>query len=151
MNNRVVSRVVNLISTDGFIVETEGGKSQPIDKANTIKLAKSGKLSNVEVVLGENGEDLLLIDEGMSQLPSIRNTLGEKLTLAYRIVDADGKCIGYKVSNGKGQLKKLSIKKVWELAVNDHIDNVKAYISNNKLVISSINNFRLSDLPRISN
>ena len=148
---KVVAKQVSGVKTVGFTIENSDGHRKNIDKSDTVKLARSGKLANaVSVYDSVNGEYLLDIENGLADLEKADMTKGIELKIIGRLVDDNtGKCIGYKTQDKKGKIYKLSISKVWDLAEQGSIDDLRAQIFNNSRVLIGINGLKLSQLPII--
>lgn len=148
---KIVAKQIKGIRTVGFSIENSEGHRKNIDTQDTIKLARSEKLDNATSVYDAvNGEYLLDIKDGLNSIEKSDMSKGIKLKILGRLVDSNtGKCIGYKTQDKKGKVYKLSISKVWDLAEQGSIDNLKAKVFNGRKVLIGINDVKLSQLPII--
>ena len=151
MNKYVVkAKIVQGITLTGFSIENQSGETKNLNLDDVINLAKSEQIDNAELLFNPDTSNYILcIDQGLINLPTIRNVKDAKITLLCRIVDNNDNCKGYKASNNAGSTYRLSIHKVWQLAVNNSVAGIKAYIKNGKKILESEEGFELSKLPKV--
>ena len=146
----VKSKIVHGVTVDGFVIEDENGETRAKKTADVIKLARSEKISDAEAVLDSStGVYVLSFNDSLQNLPTVRNTTDNMITILCRIVNSENKCVGYKVSDRHGKLYNLSLGKVWELALNEFVTGVRATVENNRKILRSVEPFRLGDIPVI--
>lgn len=147
----IVEKVINGYSIEGFILEDEDGKRQPVNVETATKLARAEKIDGAEAILdSDTGSYILHISKKLNDIQTNRNISDRVMTLTARILDADGRCIGYKAKDHTGKDYKLSINKAWKLAVNDSIHGIKAVVLNGYKVMISEDGSSLNNLPKLS-
>lgn len=150
-NFKILEKVVNDYTVDGFILEDAAGNTQPVNIETVTKLARAGKVDGAEAVLdSDSGNYILHLDKKLVDIPTNRNAVGRKLSLTARILDSNGSCVGYKAKDLDGKDYKLSINKAWDLASNGVIDGVSGYILNGYKVLLSTEDHLLENLPKLS-
>lgn len=148
---KITEKVINGFKLDGFILEDDTGKRQPVSIDTVTKLARAGKILDAEAILdSDTGEYILHIEQKLGDIGTVRNVAGRELYLTARILDENDNCIGYKAKDHDGKDYKLSINKAWRLAINNSIHGVKAEIVNGYKIIISTERFRLEKLPKLS-
>ena len=148
---KITEKVINGFKLDGFILQDDTGKRQPVSIDTATKLARAGKILGAEALLdSDTGGYILHIEQKLGSIETNRNVAGRELCLTARILDENGNCIGYKAKDHDGKDYKLSINKAWKLAVNNSIHGVKAEIVNGYKIIISTEGFRLEKLPKLS-
>lgn len=151
-NFEIKAVIINGLNVSGYLVSADDNpeKTQEVNVVDIIKLAKSKRITNAETILDvDSGEYVLSIDEGLSNIQKVRNTKGSTFNILCRIVDADDKCVGYKVTDNSGKTYRLSNRKLWDLAINNFVNDIEALIINNKKVIRSIGDNKLESLTRV--
>lgn len=145
---KIQKKVVNGIEIEGFILTNNNGTNQIISLSDTIKLARSGKISNAHAILNtDTAKYELVVDSGLKSLETVRNANDTHIELTCRIINSENKCIGYKAHGGNGNYYQLNTDRAWELASNDKILNVRALIQGKTKILLGINGFRFSALP----
>jgi len=146
----IKSKVVKGINIEGFEIVSTDGIRQIISNEDAIKLARSNKIENAYAVLNsDTGKYMIVFNNGLENLDSIRNTKGIKLRLVHRLVDKNNNCFGYKAIDNNGKSYKLSIGKTWELALSQSIIGIDAKIVHGVKVLKSTSDTSLADIPRI--
>lgn len=132
---------------NSFLLEDINGNKKKLSLQDTLKLVRSDKVSNAKVVLNTvTSEYMIDIDGGLKSLTNISDKVDKQLSILGRLVKND-KCIGYKVKDTDGNIYKLSISKVWELADNGNIKGINAKIISNKKCLISTEDVKLIDIP----
>ena len=150
-NFKIVEKVINGFELDGFILEDENGKRQPVNMETATKLARAGRIDGAEAILdSDTGNYILHISQKLTDIITNRNAVDRTLYLTARILDSDGNCIGYKAKDHDGKDYKLSINKAWKLAVNKSIHGVDAMVLNGYKVMISREEDMLGKLPKLS-
>ena len=147
---KVVGKEFSGIDISSMIIENEDGKKKKIPKADIVRLARGGKLSNAHSIFNYiDGSYVISFDDSLMNIESIDRSSGIHLSLLARIIQ-NNRCIGYRALDGKNKTYKLSIEKVWELADRGSINDIKAQINGDKKVLISAGDIRLKDLPIIN-
>ena len=144
----IVAKEVKGINVVGFTIENVDGNRKNISLQDAIKLARGNKIRNASAKFDLlNSEYMIDIDGGINNIENSDRTKGLKLSLLGRLINVDGKCIGYRAQDDKGKVYKLSIAKVWDLAEQGSILGIKAKLSSNGRVLESTSDCELSKLP----
>jgi len=147
---KVVGKEFSGIDISSMIIENDDGKRKRIPKADIVKLARGGKLSNAHSIFNYiDGSYVISFDNGLMNIESIDRSSGIHLSLVARIIQSN-RCIGYRALDDKNKTYKLSIEKVWELAERGSINGIKAQINAGKKILISTGDIRLKDLPIIN-
>lgn len=144
----ITEKYINGVDITKFAIETlDGYKRTAVSYEDTVKLAKSGKISNIGTVFDITTDTYILDYRGkLKEIPIHKQA---EFTLSGRVINQENKCIGYRVTDCNGKVYKLSINKTWELAAIGSVKNIKAKFIGNKKVLVGIQDFKLSDLPKI--
>lgn len=146
----IVEKEFTGLEISGFVIQNEEGKRKLLNKQDTIKLARSDKLSNARALLDTtSGEYILKTDDSLLDIDNTDKGKALKIVLLARLMD-NNRCIGYKAKDNKGKLYKLSIEKVWQLAEQGSIEGVQGKISGTSKLILSTEEFNINTLPRLS-
>lgn len=148
----IVQKDIKGIEIRGYIIESEEGTRKNISLADTIKLARSEKISNAKAIFDAgSGHYMLDIDNGLESIEDADRTRGLKFSVIGRMLNSEDVCVGYKVQDTKGKIYKLSISKIWELAEQGSIVGIVAKIKAGKKVLVSTDDCQLHSIPIIRN
>lgn len=144
----VIEKYINGVDITKFAIETlDGTKRTTVSYDDTVKLARSGKLSNIGSIIDITKGDYILDYNGhLNEIPIHKQA---EFTIKGRVINQENKCVGYKVTDCNGKVYKLSINKTWELAAIGSVKNIKAKFIGNKKVLVGLQDFKLSDIPKI--
>lgn len=109
--------VLDGLTIAGFVLENENSEIKNIRYTDFIALVKSGNIQGVRYVDVDGEKNLVGLD--ISQIGIRKDT---KISIVSHIQDEDGNIVGYETDNGR----KLSSKKIWDMAVNNRINNCRA-------------------------
>ena len=145
---KIVGKEYSGIEISSFVIENESGQIKSISLNDIVKLIRGDKILNAKCILDtDTGNYVVSINDGLDKLKEMPKN-NTSLTVTARLFDND-KCVGYKVCDKNGKNYKLSILKVWELASQGCINNIKAKIINNNKVLISTDDLDISTLPII--
>lgn len=136
----IVEKIMSGIEVVGFIVENSESKERtPLKMSDVIKLARNNKFNNASALFDVvSGSYMISLDCSLKDLPVYIKDKDVKLKITSRILNSDGECTGYKVTDSSGKSYKLSSKKIWELAEQGRVENLEAKINNkSKILISN--------------
>lgn len=121
---KISKRIIKEGDTVAFQIN---GKNIPIEKVE--EYVKHGKIENAEIVEGYIRVKENLPVEFLG--PNIRLQIEKKL-------EHEGKFVGYKAKDQKGKEYKLTIEKIWVLAVSGKVEGIKAGVlkSGEKVILS---------------
>lgn len=144
----IIDKHISGLEITKFTLESiEDKKQASVSYEDVLKLARVGKLGNAKALLDiTSGNYILDCDE---QLKDMVIHKGIILKLNCRIM-SNNKCVGYKAQDANGKNYKVSINKIWDMAITDAVENVEAKIIDNKKVLVGKNGFRFSSLPKIN-
>jgi hypothetical protein len=113
--------------------------------SDAVKLARRNELSNARAIVSSaDGSFMLAVDGGIDKLPTW--STNRKATIIGRIVE-NGACTGYKVISADGKELNIQSDKVWELADQGRIQDIKARLTNKGKALISSGDTDLSTLP----
>jgi len=119
---KVIGKYINGVEISGFGVEDEEGKFLKIKFSDFIALVKRGVVEGFKYINIEGQEYVLPKNRLMSQLPTLNK---EQYEIEDRVFDSEGKVIGYIVITDEGKRLKLSKAKIWDLAFEGLVKNVR--------------------------
>ena len=143
---RIIKKELKDLSISAIIV-TNNTEEKRITMEEAIMMARNDKIENATAILNTASSKYVLSVEG--GLKNIETVYGKEnhLEIICRLLNSDNKCIGYKVKDSEGKVYKLSLAKVWELALKDNIVGIRAVLNNNRRCIISKDDYKLSDIP----
>lgn len=148
---KIIKKLIDGIENIGFVIIDNENNEKIIKYEDAVRLCKSGLIDNADIVLDYNScEYIIELKDIVENTYKIKTD--NKFNIVGRIIDTidnEDICIGYIVKDINGKAHKIEISKAWRLACNNSINNVKAYIINNKKVIESVEDFDLSRVPCI--
>jgi hypothetical protein len=147
----ITAKCYDKVDIHGFIVSDKDGNKRVVKKQDAVKLARAGKFENAKTIIDTSvGEYIISIDGRYEGLDTTFKNSSLKLELICRLIDSNGKCIGYKARDNTGKTYNLSIGKTWELACNNNVVGVRAVINNNVKAIVSTEALKLDSLPKMN-
>ena len=148
---KISNKYIKGVNIEGYTICNKQGNSKFVKTHDVITLALHNRIENAEVILNtESGEYLLDIEKGLSSIDTVNKLNNIMLSLQCRILDENNNCIGYKAKDQTGKGYRLTIQNTWELALGHAIIDVEAVIINGNKCLRSLNNFSLSELPKIN-
>lgn len=111
------------------------------------KLVEMNLIYGCKIIDNNGKKHLLSTGTKIAELPLVSIDNLTEMRITGRVYQG-GTLIGYTVIDGNGKVLNLSKDKVWELSRSGNISNARAYISNNKKVITGHGEY-LRDLPII--
>lgn len=97
-----------------------------------------------------DGVDRLVFSGNWSDIEIRQDKEGKTFSLFCRLIDDSGDLIGYMCRDSGGSKVRMSTDKVWEIAFDGRIDNVKAEIINGEKSLTGLNDFKLYKLPDLN-
>ena len=129
----IIAKKLHGINIQGFLIEDDEHNEKVISYDECAKLARIDKISNAKMILDvTNGEYILSVDGGYTGLETLHSEY--KYKASGRLIK-NNKCVGYTLVDNSGKSYKISINKVWELASNNEIENLKGVIINKHKIL----------------
>lgn len=126
------------------------GKEVNITVENAKSLAYQNKFDNA-VICSDGTYESILIYDGIEKLNEIYIDDEYKIEITARVVDSNGVCTAYKVTDKSKKIYNITLDKVWELALNNCINRVEAVAINGvRTIISAGDSKFLNNLPEIN-
>lgn len=152
----VVKKYIDGVAITGYYLVDPKGDERLLKSDDVLKLAKQKKISNASVVLdADKSEWVLCVDGGINGLETVYKKQSKKFRVQGRIINSLGDCTGYILRDENDKAMKASLKKVWELAHNGTIQDIKGGICKGYKIIQgtkagdSEGSTFLSDLPKM--
>lgn len=145
----ITAKVMEDLKTVGYMLKDKYDAISFCGYNNIKRYIKNGDVSNARLILDASTAQYLIDLDSTENIPIVRNPMNDTYTIVNRIVDANNVCMGYSIKNASNEVKRVKIKTLWKLAMNNQVKDVKAYIYEDKLVLQGINGFKISDIERI--
>lgn len=108
------------------------------------ELIRRGQINGCSLIEYKNQVYIKSEYTKIAELPFIDIANSNKFKLSGKIV-REGKTIGYTVTDDKGKVYRFSSIKVWDMARQNIIDNVKAYVLKDNKVLVGLD-FKITDI-----
>lgn len=131
----------------GYQISDENNNKKQIKLQYTYELIEKGKVGGCRI-LRYKDKKFIKLDEGkLSDLEEVGGRKGALKAVA-RIESSTG-LQGYVLEDSKKRQFKLTVNKVWDIALNGDIENIGAKVINNKKCLIGVGS-RLVNLPKIT-
>ena len=130
---KLIGKIVNVASIVGYLLQEEDNKIVKLKVEDTLELMSNGLVENFSIIEYNNERKIYSKDESISSLKTIY-TISQDKYEATKAIKHNNETIGLMLSDGNKELR-VTLGKAWDIAVNNGIRNIEAYVSNEKKII----------------
>mgnify|MGYP000844166138 CR=1 FL=1 len=132
MKYKVLGKYINGIEITGYGLIGEDGNTLKVKLSDFQEMVKNNLVEGFKHISTET-KDYVIPRDGLESKIEVLNT--KQFKIKDRVVDKDGHLIGYKVTDSDNAELTLSKGKVWELAFEGTLEDVRAsYIEENDIL-----------------